>query len=127
MKILIVDDEIGICNIFYDFFTKEGYEVIKSTSGKEALAKVVSEKPELVFLDIRMPGMDGLEVLKEIKKIDKSIVVIMETVLNDEESAKKAIELGAYDYVSKPLSFDYLEKAAVLINLYIKEMKDRHI
>jgi two-component system response regulator HydG len=67
-----------------------------------------------------MPGMDGLEVLKQIKEIDKSITVIMVTVLKDEKTAQKAIKLGAYDYVTKPLSFDYLEKAAVLVELNLK-------
>lgn len=120
MKILIVDDEIEICNIFYDFFTPKGYEVSKATSGKEALEKVEAQKPNLVFLDIRMPQMDGLEVLKQIKEIDKSITVIMVTVLKDERIAKKAIKLGASDYVTKPLSFDYLERAAVLAELNAK-------
>lgn len=120
MKILIMDDEIEICNIFYDFFTPKGYEVIKAISGKEATELVKTEKPDLVFLDIRMPGMDGLEVLKQIKEIDKSITVIMVTVLKDEKTAQKAIKLGAYDYVTKPLSFDYLEKAAVLVELNLK-------
>ena len=121
MKILTVDDEIEICNIFYDFFTPKGHEVIKATSGKEAIEKVKAEKPDLVFLDIRMPQMDGIEVLKQIKTIDKSITVIMVTVLKDEETAKKAIKLGACDYVTKPLSFDYLEKAVILTELEKKK------
>jgi len=120
MKILIVDDEIEICNIFDDFFSAKGYEVIKAVSGKEAIEKAKTQKPNLVFLDIRMPKMDGIEVLKEIKKIDKSITVVMVTVLKDEEIAQKAIKLGAYDYVTKPISFDYLEKAAVLAELEAK-------
>jgi len=117
MNILIVDDEIEICSIFYDFFTPKGHNVMKATSGKEALEILKKQKPNLVFLDIRMPEMGGIEVLKEIKKIDNSIVVIMVTVVNDEIMAKKAIKLGAYDYVTKPLSFDYLEKAAILADL----------
>lgn len=121
MKILVVDDEIEICNIFYEFFTPKGYQVIKATSGKAALEKVDSEKPDLVFLDIRMPGMDGIEVLKQIRKMGNAITVIMVTVLNDEETAKKAIKLGANDYVPKPLSFDYLEKAAILVELDTKK------
>ena len=120
MKLLIVDDEMEICNIFYDFFTPKGYEVIKATSGKEAIEKVKTEKPGLVFLDIRMPQMNGIEVLKQIKQIDKSIAIIMITVVKEEKIAKKAMELGAYDYVTKPLSFDYLEKAAVLVELNLK-------
>jgi len=120
IKILIVDDEIEISNIFYDFFAPKGYEVIKATSGKEAIELVKTEKPNLVFLDIRMPVMDGMEVLKKIKEIDQSITVIMVTVVKDEKIAKNALKLGAYDYVTKPLSFDYLEKAAVLVELYLK-------
>lgn len=120
MKILTVDDEMEICNILYDFFTPKGYEVIKAQSGKEAIEKVNAQKPDLVFLDIRMPEMDGLEVLKQIKKIDKSIIVVMLTVLKDEVTAKKAVKLGAFDYITKPLSFDYLEKIAVLTELELK-------
>ena len=121
MKMLIVDDEIEVCNIFFDFFTPKGYEVIKATSGEEAIEKVKSEKQNLVFLDIRMTPMDGVEVLKQIKRIDKTIFVIMVTVLKDERIAKKAIKLGAYDYVTKPLSFDYLEKAALMVEVDLKK------
>jgi DNA-binding response OmpR family regulator len=120
IKILVVDDELEIGNIFYDFFTPKGYEVIKATSGEEAIKLVKTENPNLVFLDIRMPVMDGMEVLRQIKEIDQSIAVVMITVLNDEKTAKNALELGAYDYVTKPLSFDYLEKAAVLVELHLK-------
>lgn len=121
MKIMVVDDEIELCNVVYDFFSSKGYEVIKSTNGKDAIEKAKSQKPNLVFLDIRMPGMDGFEVLKEIKKIDPAITVIMETVINDKESAEKAIALGAKDYVTKPLSFDYLEKAVFIAELETKK------
>ena len=117
MKILIVDDEIEICNIFSDFFTPKGYEVIKAISGADAIEKVKSQKPSLVFLDIRMPQMDGLQVLKQIKEIDKSIPVVMVTVLKDEATAKKAMRMGASDYITKPISFDYLEKTAILAQL----------
>ena len=121
MKILVVDDEIEICNILYDFFRPKGYEVVKATGGKEALEKVRSEAPNLVFLDIMMPDMNGIEVLKQIKEIDKSIIVIMVTVVKDEKTAEKAIAQGAYDYMTKPLSFDYLEKTAIMAELESKK------
>lgn len=123
MKMLIVDDEIEICNIFCDFFKPKGYDVIKATSGNEAMEKVKTQKPDLVFLDIRMSPMDGLEVLRRIKQIDESIIVIMETVLQEEGMAKEAIKLGAYEYVTKPLSFDYLEKLVILAELDMKQKK----
>ena len=66
-------------------------------------------KPQLVFLDMIMPGMGGLDVLREIKKIDPGVTVIMVTVVTDHEQAKETIELGAYDYITKPVDLNYLE------------------
>jgi DNA-binding response OmpR family regulator len=120
MKILVVDDEIEICNLLEEYFTAKGHVMIKATSGKEAIEKTKAQKPNLVFLDIRMPQVDGMEVLKQIKEIDKSIVVTMVTVVKDEEIAKKALRLGAYDYVTKPISFDYLDKITLLTELETK-------
>jgi DNA-binding NtrC family response regulator len=73
-------------------------------------------KPQLVLLDIMMPGISGIETLKLIKKIDPNIPVIMVTGVSDEATAKSAIDLGAYDYVKKPIDFDYLN-ASILTKL----------
>ena len=86
----------------------EGYEVYKATDGSAALQLVKEIKPQLVLLDIMMPGISGIETLKEIKKIDPNIPVIMVTGVSDEATAKSAIDLGAYDYVKKPIDFNYL-------------------
>lgn len=123
MKILVVDDEIEICNVVYDFFIRKGCTVIKATDGKEAIEKVKAEKPDLVFLDIRMNKMDGLEALKQIRSFNKKVNIVMATVLNDEDTAKTAIKLGASDYVTKPLSFDYLEKIVTLTELKLSDDK----
>ena len=108
-RILVVDDEIEVCNVLRDFLTVKGYEVYTASDGRSAVAKVKEIRPHIVLLDIMMPGMDGLETLKEIRKADPRVGVIMVTAIFDEELGKRAIELGAYDYITKPVSLDYLE------------------
>jgi DNA-binding response OmpR family regulator len=108
-RILVVDDEIEVCNVLRDFLTVKGYEVYTASDGRSAVAKVGEVRPHIVLLDIMMPGMDGLETLKEIRKADPRVGVIMVTAIFDEELGKRAIELGAYDYITKPVSLDYLE------------------
>ncbi|TET61226.1 response regulator, partial [Candidatus Aerophobetes bacterium] len=103
-RILVVDDEIEVCNVLRDFLTVKGYEVHTVSDGRSAVAKVKEIRPHIVLLDIMMPGMDGLETLKEIRKADPRVGVIMVTAIFDEELGKRAIELGAYDYITKPVS-----------------------
>lgn len=123
-KILTVDDELGIDSFFYEFFSARGYDVLSATSGKEALKIVRRERPRIVLLDINMRGMDGIETLKMIKAIDKGIVVIMVTGAKDEQIMKTANEAGADDYITKPLSLEYLDKVVLLkfLNLQIKDI-----
>ena len=123
-KILTVDDEMGIDSFFYEFFTIRNYEVFNARSGKEAVAIVKKHNPRIVLLDIMMRGMDGIETLKKIKEIDKDIVVIMVTGQKDDDTIKQALESGADDYITKPLSLEYLEKVVLLkfINLQIKDL-----
>ena len=108
-RILVVDDEQDVCDMLEKFLKIKGYEVSTALSGEDALALVKKEKPHIVLLDIRMPEMDGLECLERIKEIDKEIGVIMITALKQEEVGKKAMESGAYDYITKPLSLQYLQ------------------
>ena len=123
-KILTVDDEMGIDSFFYEFFTARNYEVLNATSGRKAIEIVKKERPRIVLLDIRMRGMDGIETLKRIREIDKDAVVIMVTGEKDEDIMAKAKELGADDYITKPLSLEYLDKVVLLkfMNLEIKDM-----
>jgi len=100
--ILVVDDEKEICTVLSDNLSQEGYRVLTAYNGKKALELVKKEKPDLVLLDIRMPEMDGIEVLRRIKKMKKEIVVIMLTAYGTLETARKAMKLGAYDYITKP-------------------------
>ena len=110
-KLLIVDDERDICDFVKNFFSERGYEVLTAGSGDEALALVKSENPELVLLDVRMKGMDGIAALKHIKDHDRNLKVIMVTALDDQDRMDEAARLGACDYITKPLTLDYLEQA----------------
>jgi two-component system NtrC family response regulator len=110
-KILVVDDEPEICEVISHYLGKKNYEVITATSAKEAMAKFSSEKPALILLDIRMPDMDGVECLKELKKMNKDIPVIMVSAVTDLDKAKETMKLGATDYLAKPIGFEALEMA----------------
>ncbi len=107
--ILIVDDEAPIRKLLQTFFQSKGYVTLEAASGAEAIDLVRSEKPALVLLDVRMPGMDGIETLKKILEIQPSIGVVMASGLQDETVAREATRLGAYAYVLKPFDFQYLE------------------
>lgn len=113
-RILVVDDEIDVCNILKKFLTSKNYEVETALNGETAVEKIRDFKPNVVLLDIMMPGMGGIETLKEIKNIDSSIGVIMVTAVIDEELAKRALELGAYEYITKPINLHHLETVVLI-------------
>jgi len=107
-KILIVDDEKIIRDSFSRVLMKEGYSVEAVESGRLALEKVAAEPFDIILLDLKMPGLDGLETLRELKERDPDLVSIMITGYPTIESAVKAIKSGAYDYLTKPCSPDEL-------------------
>jgi len=104
----IIDDEPIIHEVLGDLLTSEGYEVENSSSGEEALDKHSSQSFELVLLDLLLPGIEGIEVLKKLKKIDPNAVIIIITAFASVESAISAMKIGAYDYVQKPFKHDEL-------------------
>ncbi len=107
-KILVVDDEHLIRWSLEQSLRKQGYDVITAASGEDALKQVQEDAPELMLLDIQLPGMDGLSVLQRIKETDNDIIVIMVTALGILETAVKAMRLGAFDYINKPFNLDEL-------------------
>ncbi|ODS34326.1 MAG: two-component response regulator [Candidatus Scalindua rubra] len=90
-KILIVDDEVKACELLERFLEAKKYNVITSNSGEDALKKVKNKKPDIILLDVRMPGMDGMEVLRRVRKLDKDVGIIVVTAVKDEEIGKKAL------------------------------------
>jgi len=104
----IIDDEPIIHDVLGQLLTSEGYEVEASTSGEEALAKHSFQAFDLILLDLLMPGLDGIEVLKRIKRIDPQAMVIIITAYASVESAISAMKIGAFDYIQKPFKHDEL-------------------
>jgi two-component system NtrC family response regulator len=123
-KILIVDDEVDVCKSISHYLEKKDFSPITANSGKEVLDKLKNDKPNLILLDIRMPDMDGVECLKRIKEIDKKVIVIMATCVTDIDVAKKALDLGAIDYITKPIGLEALQTAISTYLFLEKAEKD---
>jgi nitrogen regulation protein NR(I) len=101
-KILIVDDETGVRHSFKKILGRQGYDVITAENGKDAIEKVSIENPSLVFMDVSMPEMDGIETLQKLKSIHPDLPVIMMTAFSSSDKAITAMKYGAYDYLTKP-------------------------
>ena len=109
-KILVVDDEEDVRLFLQDFLSERDLTVFAAGSAEEAQSLIEGENPDIILLDIMMPGVDGLELLEKIKKDRPNVNVIMITALNDEARISKARKLGAQNYILKPFSLGYLEK-----------------
>ncbi len=109
-RLLIVDDEVEICEFLKSFFEDRDYKVATAHDGAGALEQVDRFKPNVVLLDIQMPGMDGLQALSKIKGLHPTMKVIMVTAVETQEKIEEAMRLGADNYITKPLSLEYLEK-----------------
>ncbi len=121
-KILIVDDDKSVRDFLERFLKQKGYEQARSVAtGQEAIDIIQKENMGLVLLDIRLPGMDGIEVLRKIRQINKDIGVIMITGFPDEDNAKEAMKEGAYEYIIKPFDLAYLE-LSVLSKIIMKTL-----
>lgn len=110
-KVLIVDDQNGIRVLLVEVFSNEGYKTFQASNGKLALEIVRKESPDLVLLDMKIPGMDGLDILKHIKQIDPGIKVIMMTAYGELDMIKEATDLGALMHFTKPFDIDELRQA----------------
>ena len=109
-RLLVVDDEREICEFLKTFFEDRDFQVVTAVSGAEAVAEVDKREPQVVLLDVHMPGMDGMNVLRQIKQKHPNVKVIMVTALETREKIEEAMRLGADNYITKPLSLEYLER-----------------
>ncbi|HOV85086.1 MAG TPA: response regulator [Syntrophobacteraceae bacterium] len=109
-KILLVDDEVTFANNMSRLLAKRGYEVSVVHGGEDALRKVENEEYDVVILDLKMPGMDGLDTLKVLKKRKPFIEVIILTGHGSVDSAVDGMHLGAFDYVTKPVYVEDLNE-----------------
>jgi DNA-binding NtrC family response regulator len=126
VRILIVDDEFSVRHSLTAWFEDEGYTVDVASSGKEALGKLAESKWDIFFLDLKMPGMSGLELQKKIIEIQPDSTIVMITAFASVDTAVEAMQSGAYDYLSKPFDPDYL---ALMVRNIIerKKLKDETV
>ncbi|WP_310260491.1 response regulator [Fictibacillus barbaricus] len=110
-KILIVDDQYGIRILLNEIFQKEGYKTYQAANGVQALSIVEKDRPDLVILDMKIPGMDGLEILRRVKKHDETIQVIIMTAYGELDMIHEAMNLGAITHFAKPFDIDEIRAA----------------
>ncbi|HEX9912576.1 MAG TPA: sigma-54 dependent transcriptional regulator [candidate division Zixibacteria bacterium] len=135
-NILVVDDEVVICKSIQRILSPEGYEVKTALSGEEALEKISQESFDIVITDLKMPGMDGMELLAKIKEKDPEIIVIIITGYSTVQTAVQAMKMGALDYIPKPFTPEELivvvekaleKKKLIFENIYLhKELEAKY-
>lgn len=116
-KILLVDDAMFMRNMLKQVVKKEGIEVYEASNGVEAVEKYSEYKPDLVFMDITMPDMDGITAVKEIKKINSGAKIVMCSAMGQQAMVIDAMQAGALDFIVKPFNNDKIES---IIKQYIK-------
>jgi len=122
-RILVVDDEVGMCDFLRYLLEGEGYEVDDANSAAESLGKLAETTYDLVLADIKMPGMDGLEMLRQIKELDERTVVIVMTGYSSLETAIRAIKYNAHNYLTKP--FDDPDAVLAAVENGLAERKEK--
>ncbi len=110
-KILIIDDDRSICETLEMYLSEEGYEVQSALTGTEGLNRFVETSPDVVILDIRLPDVNGFTILEDLREENEDVKVIMITAFHDMESTIRAMKMGAFDYIHKPVNVDELDIA----------------
>jgi DNA-binding response OmpR family regulator len=108
-SVLIVDDESDVRELLSKFLRRRGYEVDTASDGASAIEAIRGKRPDIVLLDIRLPKMDGLSVLEKLRDESDGVAVITMSGSADEETARRSLELGAADFITKPFNLPYLE------------------
>ena len=130
-RILVVDDELFVRELLLEFLSTEGYEVSLADSGEKAVKLMQTQPADLVLVDLKMPGIDGVETLKQMKKIAPDSLAIIMTGYPTIESSIEALRQGAYDYVVKPFKLNDLKSSIEKalrehkLKIEINQLKDR--
>ena len=116
-KILVVDDQFGVRSLLVETFQDDGHEVKMAANGAEALQLFTEFEPDLIMLDMQMPGMNGIETLEKIRSLDRRVAVIMMTGYEDPHNTKQAKDLGILCYKDKPFDlFELRERVMDILN-----------
>lgn len=110
-SVLIIDNEPALLDVLADNLQHKGFEVYVAVDGERGLALIERERPDVVLLDLRMPRLDGLAVLREIRRLHATLPVFVMSADVSPESAEKALRAGADDFVAKPIDLDELERS----------------
>ena len=121
-QVLIVDDERAVRQVLQEFLAGEGYDVTLAGNGGEALDVLRTLQPEVVLLDVSMPGMDGAETLRRIVELRPALPVIMVTANADLDVTSSLLQMGAADYVPKPFELSYLSQT---VSMLVAAARDR--
>jgi len=116
IRVLVVDDELFVGELLKEYLSIIGYEVTAVSNGEDALSSIQQSPPHIVILDIRMPGMGGMEVLKQIKEKNRTTGVIMLSAYGDPETVNEALRLGADHYLQKPMNLKHLVETLTLLH-----------
>ena len=114
IRILVIDDNPAVVDLLVTCLREQGYEVVGALTSDDGLRLITLSRPDLVLLDITLPGMNGIEVLKRIRSIDPTIGVIMVTASTDPALAREALQHGARAYVDKPFDLAYLNRVVAM-------------
>lgn len=110
-QVLIVDDDVGVRDLLAEFVATKGYEASTASDGAAALKMILARPPDVVLLDIKMPTLEGVPALKSIRAVAPHTKVIMVSGISDVAEAKLTLAYGAFDYVAKPIDFQYLSQS----------------
>ena len=124
-RILVVDDDETICSAFEQFLAEEGHTPAIASTGEDAIEQAEAEPPDLVIMDLRMPGMDGLAALEKLRELDPSLYIVLMTAFGTSQTSIEAMRLGAYDYLEKPLDLDVVK--AVIEKALAAKDASRHV
>jgi DNA-binding response OmpR family regulator len=125
LSVLVVDDERAVCDFLVDFLRGEGYKTHIAYTATDALTSIERHHPDIVLLDIRLPGMDGVECLRRIRSLSTDVAVVMVTAVEDESVGRECLNLGAFEYITKPISLDRLKTCLLLTQLFIQKQPSK--